>query len=82
MDLQATLAALTTASVQNGVIAQLTRQAYINPFVNEINYSQFLPIVYFNIIEQTISISNTTTINFTPSDIFSATDWILLNATL
>lgn len=63
----------------NGVVAQITRQAYINPYINEINFQQYVPIVFLNVIENVLTISNTATLNFSTTDLFLANDWIVLN---
>lgn len=84
MTLLEQLTALLDASVtiQNGVIAQLTREAYYTPYTDNTNPELFVPIVYFNITLNQIGISNTLDISFSSSDIFSATDWIILNQTI
>lgn len=69
-----------TLQVQSGVIAQLTRQIYILPYEDIINYQQFIPILYFNYIENDVTIGDTADLSFSSTDIFSATDWVLLNA--
>jgi hypothetical protein len=79
--LETQLNALTAGSITlvNGVIAQLTRQAYITPYENILNYQQYVPIVYFNIIEDELSMTDYQPIQFSTSDIYSATDWVVLN---
>lgn len=72
-----------TYTLANGTLAQLTRYEYINPYINqEINFQQFVPIIYFNTINQFLQISNTPNISFIANDIYSATDWTILNQTL
>jgi len=71
-----------TITLVSGVQAQLTREVYYEPYTDIVNYQQFVPIVYFNIIEQTLAISNTASIQFTPTDIFTADDWVVLNEEL
>ncbi len=64
-----------------GSIGQITRQAYFQQYIDWINPEQFVPYVDVNIISSQIGMSNTTTINFTVSDITTATDWICINRT-
>jgi hypothetical protein len=60
-------------------VAELTRATYYDQYGNWINTGQFVPILYFNINDKTISINNTTSAAFTNTDIFTATDWSILN---
>lgn len=66
----------------SGIQAQLTREIYYTPYTNIVNFQQFVPIVYYNIIEKTLAISNTPSISFTQDDIFTADDWVVLNEEL
>lgn len=69
-----------TINLANGVIAQLTRYEYYLPYINDVNPQLNVPILYFNIVTEAITIGDTSDIGITNSDIFSATDWIVLNA--
>lgn len=64
-----------------GASAELTRQAYYDQYVNWINTGQFVPIVYLNITDSQLSMSNTPEINFTVDDITTKSDWIVINRT-
>jgi hypothetical protein len=84
MDLLSTLLtnlSLPTPSItlEDGVIAQLTRQEYYAPYTNQVNPQLYVPILYFNIVTFQLTISSTADISFTNSDIFIATDWVVLN---
>ncbi len=63
----------------NGTIAQLTRETYLAPYTSEVNYQQYVPIIYFNIIDSFISIANTNDISFNQNDIFVQDDYVVLN---
>jgi hypothetical protein len=82
--LQAALAALLlpapTIDLSTGVIAQLTRYEYYLPYINDVNPQLNVPILYFNIVTGQITIGDTSDIGISSSDIFVATDWIVLNA--
>lgn len=68
-----------TVTINVGVVAQLTRQEYITPYINEANFQQFVPLIVFNIVRDTLDISNTLDISFTSNDIYVANDWVILN---
>lgn len=68
--------------LQSGVVAQITREAYVTPYENIVNYQQFVPIIYYNIIDKALTTSNTTSIQFTPDDLFVADDYVVLNRVL
>jgi hypothetical protein len=68
-----------TKTLVNGVIAQLTRTKYITPYENILNYQQYVPIVYFNYIEDQISMTNYQPIQFSINDIYVENDWVILN---
>lgn len=68
-----------SVTINVGVIAQLTRNEYITPYVSEANFQQFVPLVVFNIVRDTLDISNTLDISFTSNDIYVADDWVILN---
>lgn len=82
--LQTALAGLSlptpTINLANGVSAQLTRYEYYLPYINDVNPQLNVPILYFNIVTNAITIGDTSDIGITTFDIFSATDWIVLNA--
>jgi hypothetical protein len=69
-----------TVSLSTGVIAQLTRFEYYFPYINDVNPQLNVPILYFNIVTGQITIGDTSDIGITNTDIFVATDWIVLNA--
>ncbi len=66
----------------NGTLAQLSRYEYINPYINQVNFQQYVPIIFFNIVTNSLQMSNTESINFTKNDIFTANDWTILNQTI
>lgn len=71
-----------TTTIVSGVIAQLTREAYSTPYTDIINFQQYVPIIYFNIIQNAVTTNpNPTVISFTIDDLFVADDWIILNET-
>ena len=68
-----------TIPLLDGVVAQLSRYEYINPYLNQVNYPLYVPLLYFNIINGQISIGNTAEVNFINTDLFVADDWTVLN---
>lgn len=69
-----------TVNLSTGVIAQLTRYEYYLPYATEVNPQLNTPILYFNIVTKQITIGDTASIGITSFDVFSAEDWIILNA--
>ena len=55
---------------------------YYNQYSTWINTGQYLPVVNFNINNNTININNTPAVSFTTYDIFTANDWVILNQIL
>lgn len=81
MDFATICAELIAKNIEiDGASAEITRQAYYNQYLSWINTGQFVPIVYLNIINTQLAISNTPEINFTVNDITVATDWICINS--
>lgn len=76
-----TLALLAADTITiDGSVAELTRQAYYNQYTSWINTGQFVPILYFNVTNTSVNISNTEELNILSTDILTATDWIVINA--
>jgi hypothetical protein len=71
-----------TVFLQNGVLAQLTRYEYYEPYATQVNPQLYVPIFYFNIINASVTIGDTQNLSFTNYDIFTADDWIILNVAL
>lgn len=71
-----------TYTLANGTTAQLSRYEYINPYINQVNFQQYVPIIFFNVITGDLQMSNTPDINFISTDLFNATDWTILNQTI
>ena len=71
-----------TVSLQNGVVAQLTRSEYYTPYSTQVNPQLYVPIFYFNIINAALTVSDTQNLSFTNNDLFVADDWIILNVAL
>lgn len=65
-----------------GASGEITRQAYYDKYLEWINTGQFVPIVYVNTVTSQLAMGNTPEINFTVSDITTATDWICINAAI
>lgn len=68
-----------TILLQSGVNAQLTRQEYYIPYASDTNPQLYVPVFYMNTVTGQVTIGNTQDLSFTMDDIYSATDWIVLN---
>jgi len=82
MKLQDTLAALRGGTIEltDGVVAQLTREKYREPYLNIINYERFIPVFSYNLINNFIQIMSGNAVMFTDDDIYVYDDWVVLNA--
>ena len=66
--------------IDNGTnIAYLTRQSYYERFGNNIQPSQYVAQLHYNITTDSINIANTQYTSITSQDVFFADDWFGIN---
>ena len=71
-----------TITTDGGDLAELTRTSYFNQYASYINTGQYIPIFYFNVLNNSVFMNNTSTLSFIESDLFTADDWTILNQTI
>lgn len=78
--LQQLLTALANQTITiDSATAELTRISYYNQYSSYINSGQYIPIFYSNVINNTVYMNNTPTLEFVANDLFVADDWTVLN---
>lgn len=81
LTLEEAMEALTEGEIElsSGILANLTREAYAEPYDDYMNYQKWIPILSFNIITKAVQTISGVALLFTQDDLFAADDWIVCN---